>query len=155
MTDKWTIISYNGNVCSSYIKKGVLFLTRISEADRDIFEQALYLPMILTILQRDRMIIEKSPLKLKRPYIQLIDKITEFVQQELAEIKRYMKKKQMKIQRVKSDDTFTMYVFFYKGYEEKHNYFNPRLRNRTEELLTFYLFERYTDQAIHPLQQHE
>ncbi|MDQ0268678.1 hypothetical protein J2S17_000547 [Cytobacillus purgationiresistens] len=50
-----------------------------------------------------------------------------------------MRKSNMKLNQVSRDETFTMYSFFYKGFEEQHNYFNPRLRNKCEELLNFYL----------------
>ncbi len=53
-----------------------------------------------------------------------------------------MKQHQIKVEKLKSDETFTMYLFLYKGYEEHHNYFNPRLRNRSEELLRYYLFQK-------------
>lgn len=33
------------------------------------FENMIYLPMVLTILEKDRTIFEKAPFKLKRPYI--------------------------------------------------------------------------------------
>ena len=38
------------------------------------FENMIYLPMLLIILERDRESIEKGPFKLKGPYVKLIDK---------------------------------------------------------------------------------
>ncbi len=40
-------------------------MTRIPENERDIIEQAIYLPMLLTVLQRDLSVVEKSQFKLK------------------------------------------------------------------------------------------
>ncbi|MBO8178063.1 hypothetical protein [Aeribacillus pallidus] len=118
-------------------------MTRIPENDRNILEQAIYLPMVLTVLNRDLAIIEQAPFKLKRPYIELIEETMKAIQQELADVKKYMHKNKMKVERLKSDDTFTMYLFLYKGYEEHHNYFNPRLRNKVEELMRHYLYKRH------------
>jgi hypothetical protein len=118
-------------------------MTKIPDHDRDIIEQAIYLPMVLTVLHRDVSIINQSPFKLKQPYLEWIDETMKCIQKELSEVKRYMRKQQMKVERLQSDDTFTMYMFLYKGYEEQHNYFNPRLRNRTEELLRYYLYQRF------------
>ncbi|PKR86707.1 hypothetical protein [Heyndrickxia camelliae] len=123
-------------------------MTKIPDQDRDIIEQAIYLPMVLTVLNRDLTIIDKSPFKLKKPYLEWIDETMRHIQKELAEVKRYMRKHQIKVERLQSDDTFTMYMFLYKGYEEHHNYFNPRLRNRTEELLRYYLFQRFLTPPI-------
>ncbi|WP_409253380.1 hypothetical protein V1502_05550 [Bacillus sp. SCS-153A] len=118
-------------------------MTRISEEDRNILEQAIYLPMVLTVLDRDFTVVEKSPFKLKRPYLELIEETMKIIQSELAGVKKHMKLNGMKVERIKSDDAFTMYLFLYKGYEEHHNYFNPRLRNRVEELLRYYLYQRF------------
>lgn len=114
-------------------------MSRIPGNERDIIEQAIYLPMLLTVLQRDLLAVDNSGFKLKKPYQRLIENAMLTVQKELAEVKRYMQQNKIKVKKVKSDDIFTMYVFLYKGYEEQHNYFNPRLRNRVEELLDFYL----------------
>ncbi|WP_113926612.1 hypothetical protein [Bacillus sp. P14.5] len=118
-------------------------MTRISEEDRNILEQAIYLPMVLTVLDRDFTVVEKSPFKLKRPYLELIEETMKIIQSELASVKKHMKHNGMKVERIKSDDAFTMYLFLYKGYEEHHNYFNPRLRNRVEDLLRHYLYQRF------------
>ncbi len=48
-------------------------MTKIPEKDHHIIEQAIYLPMLLTILNRDLKIIENSPFKLKKPYLEWIE----------------------------------------------------------------------------------
>ena len=120
-------------------------MTRIPENDRNILEQAIYLPMVLTILNRDLQIVDSSPFKLKRPYLELIEETMKVIQGELAHVKKYMRTNKMKVERMQSDDTFTMYMFLYKGYEEHHNYFNPRLRNRVEDLMRHYLYRRFME----------
>jgi hypothetical protein len=118
-------------------------MTRIPEEDRDILEKAIYLPMVLTVLNKDLHLIDQSPFKLKRPYMELIEETMKVIQQELSGIKREMRVRSMKVERIQTDDAFTMYMFLYKGYEEHHNYFNPRLRNRVEDLLRYYLYQRF------------
>ncbi len=120
-------------------------MTRIPENDRNILEQAIYLPMVLTILNRDLQIVDSSPFKLKRPYVELIEETMKVIQGELAHVKKYMRTNKMKVERMQSDDAFTMYMFLYKGYEEHHNYFNPRLRNRVEDLMRHYLYRRFLE----------
>lgn len=118
-------------------------MTRIPDNDRDIIEQALYLPMVLTVLEKDRLIFDKAPFKLKQPYLNLLEETIKAVQRDLKEVKLNMRKGNMKLQQIGHDDTFTQFMFFYKGYEEQHNYFNPRIRNKVQELLEFYLFSSY------------
>ncbi|PPA72380.1 hypothetical protein [Jeotgalibacillus proteolyticus] len=117
-------------------------MTKIPAEDRDKLENAFYLPMLLTVLERDRLIIEKSPFKLKKPYLELIEETMKAVQRDLSAIKRYMRERGLKVVKLDSDEAFTLYLFVYNGYEEKHNYFNPRLRNHAENLLRFYLMDR-------------
>ena len=117
-------------------------MTCIPEKDRDIIELAIYLPMVLTVLNRDLTIIETSPFKLKRPYVEWIQKTMFIIQQELSEVTQFLRKNNIKVTQVKNNEAFTLYLFLYKEYEEYHNYFNPRIRNKVEELMKHYLYER-------------
>ena len=54
-------------------------------------EKAIYLPMVLIVLNRDLSVVEKSPFKLKKPYLDLIEETMKIIQRELAEVKQYMK----------------------------------------------------------------
>ncbi|WP_251554378.1 hypothetical protein [Neobacillus muris] len=116
-------------------------MTRIPEYDRDMMEKAIYLPMVLTILNRDHSVVDKGPFKLKKPYLELIEAVMKDIQGELFQVKQYMKKNQLRVTEIKRDETFTMYMFIYKGYEENHNYFNPRIRNKVQELMQAYLLK--------------
>lgn len=118
-------------------------MTRIPENDRNIMEKAIYLPMVLTVLNRDLSVVETSPFKLKRPYQELIEETMKEIQKELAEVKKYMKNNKLKVMETRRDDAFTMYMFIYKGYEENHNYFNPRIRNKVQEIMEAYLLKKH------------
>ncbi|KAB2337159.1 hypothetical protein F7731_05910 [Cytobacillus depressus] len=118
-------------------------MTRIPEEDRNIIEQAIYLPMVLTVLNRDLTVFNNSPFKLKQPYLNLIEETMKVIQKELKEVKQYMYQNKLKVEQLKRDEAFTMFMFLYKGYEEHHNYFNPRIRNKVQELLDFYLYRRH------------
>jgi hypothetical protein len=120
-------------------------LTRIPSESRDLLEKAIYYPMLIKVLERDLQVVNNSPFKLKNPYKTLIEKTLSTVHQQLYEVKRELKRQGMKVQEVKRDETFTTFLFLYKGYEEYHSYFNPRLRNYVEELLSYYLFKRFED----------
>jgi hypothetical protein len=118
-------------------------MTRIPENDRDIMEKAIYLPMVVTVLNRDLGVVEKSPFKLKKPYLELIEETLKQIQGELSKVKQYMKKNNLQVIETKRDDAFTMYMFIYKGYEEHHNYFNPRIRNKVQEIMETYLLKKH------------
>ena len=48
------------------------------------------------------------------------------------------------IEQVSHDAAFTGFLLLYKGYEEQHNYFNPPIRNKVQELLSLYLYKRFS-----------
>jgi len=116
-------------------------MTRLSKEQINLFEQAIYLPLLLIVLERDTSIIKDSGIKLKEPYLTLIDQVMRKIQLQLKQIKTDMKKQQMKLHKLKQDESFTMYAFLFNGYEEHHNYFNPRIRNKVNELLMHYILK--------------
>lgn len=105
------------------------------------FENMIYLPMVLIVLERDRDVFEKGAFKLGRPYIAVVEKAIKAVRNDLKETKEYLRKNNMKLLRVGRDESTTEYTFFYGGYEQNRRYLNVRLRNRTEELLEVYLMK--------------
>lgn len=115
----------------------------IPEKEMEVIEKAIYLPMLLTVLDRDIKIFNNIEVKLKPPYTEWIEETMIVIQKELSKVKRYMKQHQIKVEKGKLDETFTQYTLIYKGYEESRSYFNPHLRNRTEELLRYYLYQRF------------
>ena len=102
-------------------------------------ENMIYLPMLLTILERDRVLIEQGNFKLKKPYLGLIDDVAKRVHLELRNTATYLRMNQMSVAKEKTDDIFTEYIFMHDRKEDHRRYLNVRLRNRTEELLIQYL----------------
>ncbi len=118
-------------------------MTRIPTEDRNIMEKAIYLPMVLTILTRDLLAVEAAPFNLNPPYVLLIEETMKQVQHELKAVSQYMRSPQLKVEESKRDESFTLFLFLYKGYEEYHNYFNPRIRNKVQELLEYYFIKQW------------
>jgi hypothetical protein len=122
--------------------KGAIRMTRIPESERDMIEKAIYLPMVLIVFNRDLTVFQKSPFKLPKPYLELVEEAMKAIQKELYEVKQFLRKNQIQVKEIKRDESFTMFSFLYKGYEEQHSYFNPRIRNKVQELMQFYLYKR-------------
>jgi hypothetical protein len=118
-------------------------MTRIPEADRDIIEKAIYLPMVLIVLNRDLTVFEQSPFKLRKPYLELVEDAIKVIQKELYEVKQFLRKNKIQVKEINRDESFTMFSFLYKGYEEQHSYFNPRIRNKVQELMEYYLLKKF------------
>ncbi|MEK5070234.1 hypothetical protein [Sporosarcina sp. FSL K6-1508] len=102
------------------------------------FENMIYFPMIIQILEKDRKSIENGPFKLKGPYLKLIDGALEFIRIEQKETNIYLRRHSMKVIKGKNEGSLTQYTFMHGGYEDHRRYLNVRLRNRTEELISVY-----------------
>ena len=102
------------------------------------FENMIYFPMLIAVLERDRQAIENGLFKLKGPYLKLIDESIKQILAEQKETSIFLRKNNMKVIKGKNDGTFTEYFLIHGGYEDYRRYLNARLRNRTEELMSVY-----------------
>ncbi len=121
-------------------------MIQIPDNDLKIIDQAIFLPMLLTVLQRDLAAVENIPFKLKQPYQHVIEKTIQDVQKDLSEAKRYLYKNKIKIVRGKSKNNFTDYMVIYKGQEDPRHYFNAKIKNTVEDLLDYYLVGRQNEE---------
>lgn len=106
-----------------------------------MYENAIYLPMLLILLERDRAEIEVSEFKFKIPYLKIIERAAKKVKEELKRTNSYFRQNKMELIKIGNDGSFTEYQFVHGGHQENRRYSNLRLRNRTEELLDYYLNE--------------
>ncbi|MBQ6447274.1 MAG: hypothetical protein IJJ10_07415 [Bacillus sp. (in: Bacteria)] len=120
-------------------------MSKLSEDERNVFENAIYLPMVLTILDRDLKVAQTAPFKLKQVYLNLIEHVMKQVQKDMRENSSKMYKNKWKVIKGENDGVFTEYDFYINGYHEAHRYFNHNLRNNTEKLLNYYFIHRHSD----------
>ncbi|WP_445506776.1 hypothetical protein [Niallia sp. 03190] len=120
-------------------------MTKISEEHRKIIEQAIYLPLLLSVLEYDRKVTEQTNgFKLRQVYLDLIEHTMLKVQKDLKIIRDKMRMNNIKVVKGENDGVFTEYNFFYKGYHEVHRYYNANLRNNTEKLLRDYFLHNHS-----------
>src|SRR5690606_32395768 len=110
----------------------------IPEQDEMIIEKAIYLPMLVTILNRDLKVIANSQFKIKEPYIHLVEETLKTIQKDLSEVKKYMYSNKIKVEKLGAEGTFTKYLVIHQGNETIRTFFNPVLKRRSEELLEEY-----------------
>lgn len=117
----------------------------IPEHDETIIEKAIYLPMLVTILNRDLKVIADSHFKIKEPYIHKVEDTLRAIQRDLSEVKKYMYDNKIKMEKLGTEGTFTKYLVIHQGNETIRTFFNPVLKRRSEELLEEYLLNRKSD----------
>ena len=94
------------------------------------FENMIYLPMIITILERDRETIEISPFKLKGPYINIVENTLKLARVKLKETTTYAQNKNLKLIKKGKDGTFTEYLFIHGGHEDSWPYTRTVFNNQ-------------------------
>lgn len=113
----------------------------ISVEDYQYFENRIYLPMLIKVLEHDLQTIMKQPFKLHRPYIAMVENALKNVISDLKKTDIYLKRNNMKLVRENMTKEQSDYVFIHMGWEERKTYLNTQLRDRTEELLSTYLIK--------------
>lgn len=111
----------------------------MSELTIEHFERMIYLPMLLTILDRDLKALEVASVKFVKPYVEMVRRTIDAVHKDLTETNLYFKKHRLKLHREGNDGTITAFLFVEGQNHYQRRYLNVRLRNRSEELLGIYL----------------
>lgn len=136
---KYRVSEYKIRTNVLFFKKEGVFMPDIRSGTRDLIEKGLFLPMAAAILNRDLEALDSCPFKLKQPYKQLISCSLKLAQKDLSDVRKELRKRKIKIYEVERDEAFTLYICTINGYEEKHRYFNPRIREQVTALLEYYL----------------
>jgi len=111
----------------------------ISNDDYQLIEQSIYLPLVLTILHKDKQLIEQAPFKIKEPYLHIIENALTKVENDLYQLKIKLKQNQITITKKGTNEAFSLYEFNIKGQTQDHSFYHPVMKNKTAELLEGYL----------------
>ena len=72
----------------------------IRAEDLIYFENQLYLPMLIKVLDKDIEQISKLPLKLKRPYLKIVESAIDMIREDLKTSEMYLLRNSMKSSRI-------------------------------------------------------
>ncbi len=109
-----------------------------TDEERNQLELGLYLPIMLTLIEVDKKVLATSTLKIKEPYLLLLEQVSRTAHHQLYQIKKAMTKNRMKVIEMERDELFTTYAFIVRGYETRHRYFNYHIKNKVQEMLNQY-----------------
>lgn len=116
-------------------------MNRLSKEDIKILEHLIYLPLLLTVLERDYQQAKTTPFKLNQVYLNLIEHTMKKVQDDLKGFREKMYRKKIKLLKGNMDKNFTEYHYYVANYHEVHRFANAELKANTEKLLSYYLFK--------------
>ncbi|WP_416150645.1 hypothetical protein ACM26V_06645 [Salipaludibacillus sp. HK11] len=116
-------------------------MAKLTVEEEQLVESYILLEMARKVLERDLAHINQAPLKLKEPYIHLLEMTLHRLSRKLYVTKFTMKQLGLKIQLNAYDKTFSEYTIFFRGYILTAKYLNTHLRNQVskqiEDLFTY------------------
>lgn len=102
---------------------------------RELAESYILYPMARGVLEKDKLIIENSSMKIKSPYLTKIDNALKAIHLKLRETKAKMRKENLKIVEVERGNSYVMYRYYWKGYSGDMQYLNANLKNRVTGII--------------------
>lgn len=111
----------------------------LTKVDNVYFENKLYFPLLIKILEKDLINIEQFPFKLRRPYIFKLESALKYLREDLKRTDIYLTRHNMKFIKGMSNEEYTEYTFISSGHEEHLKYSSSQLKEKTEELMCTYL----------------
>jgi hypothetical protein len=107
--------------------------------DATLVKEAILLPMILTLLERDRqaLVSPDCPMRFGRRYAEAVLRAMDMVTNDNAAVRRELRKREVKIHRLGSDRDGVRYIYVHRGYERtmalSWNYIKAQISVRVEE----------------------
>ncbi|MET3505650.1 hypothetical protein [Halalkalibacter oceani] len=103
-----------------------------------IVHEYIFLSLARKVLERDKDKIKQSEVKIKTPYIELIDEKIIQLSKDLRDVKVEMNKKGIKIHKVNE----LRYSVHYKGYQREVGYMGYAMRTYVEEIMKRYFLQK-------------
>ncbi|PYZ95249.1 hypothetical protein CR194_06975 [Salipaludibacillus keqinensis] len=116
-------------------------MAKLTASEERLTESYILLEMARKVLEIDLARMDQTPLKLKDPYIRLLEITLHRLSRKLYSTKLEMKRLGLKIQLNEYDATFSEYTIFFRGYVLTAKYLNAHLKNQVsrqiEDLFTY------------------
>ncbi|TMW73348.1 hypothetical protein [Alteribacter natronophilus] len=110
-------------------------MARLTVEEERLSETCILYELSRKVLENDLARMEEAPLKLKDPYIRLLERTIHMIGRELSLTKMRMKKIGLKVELNSRDDTFSEYTIFFRGYAMTAKYMNAHLKNQVAETI--------------------
>jgi len=105
-------------------------MAKLTAEEEQLTESYILLEMARKVLEIDLARMDRAPLKLKDPYIRLLEVTLNHLSRQLYVTKFTMKQLGLKIQLNSHDKTFSEYTIFSRGYVLTAKYLNVHLKNQ-------------------------
>ena len=113
-------------------------MPEIKTDDLIYFENGLYLPMLIKVLEKDLKSFEKLPFKLNRTYQTKVEKVLKLIRKDLKTADIFLVRNNMKVAKWETSADSTTYAFISQGTEDHRKFLNTEIKTKCEELLYRY-----------------
>lgn len=114
----------------------------LKESEELLIERYILLTLCRKVLERDLKAFSQSSVRMKDPYVHLIEFALNALSKEHYQIKVEKQQKKMTIRRESVSDTFSEYVIHYQGYTYTMTYMNVHLKYQVQDCIED-LFSRF------------
>ncbi|MFA9559606.1 hypothetical protein ACERII_20040 [Evansella sp. AB-rgal1] len=125
-------------------------MAKLTPEEESLSESYILFELARKVLEKDLTKIDQSPMKLKDPYIRLLERSLQEISKELYTTKAKMKNIGLKIQLNEHDDTFSEYTIFFRGYVLTAKYLNAHLKNQVSHRIATIFTGSPTQNTEHP-----
>jgi hypothetical protein len=114
----------------------------ISEFEEKLISEYIHLEYLIETLESDLKTISKVPLKIKEPYLLIIEETLKKIRSDLKTVKEKMKELDIKVFNMRRvDDMFVEYPYFAHGYKGINKYWDAALKFASTKRLQKYFGE--------------
>jgi hypothetical protein len=110
-----------------------------TEEEQQHIKNYILLPLLLTVFERDKKVIEEAELKTPGPYIDMMAAVIRKVEQDIVQGKKQMRAKGIKVYDEKRTDQGLEWKYTYRGYQHKGQFVWDVVRMEIEERMRGYL----------------
>jgi len=107
----------------------------LTEEEIKIASRFLFLSMAIVVIKQDTGHIQNGAFKIKEPYMELLEAMSQIAFNERRELRNVMKDKRIRVVKLNKNHSFSSFLFLCREREEKRNYFNPAIRKKVKEIM--------------------
>ncbi|WP_096435249.1 hypothetical protein [Alteribacter populi] len=117
-------------------------MAKLTVEEERLSESFILYELMRRVLEKDLVKMAQAPVKLKDPYIHLVEQTLRDLSKKLHDTKAQMKRLNIKVELNEHDETFSEYTIFFRGYASTAKYLNVHLRNQVAKQIEAWFLHR-------------
>lgn len=114
------------------------------ESELELLRELVLLPILLSVFERHKKVINESELSIKRPYIDIIDAAMDRVIKDISRLKKEAYKKRLKVAKENRTDIGLDCIFLCRGYSQSFQMLWDFVKAETEVRMRKYLLNSHS-----------